>query len=65
LMHNPIMVFAAILFWGWIWGIPGVFLAVPILTNMKIICDDVEWLKPVGQILSSDKTKKPEGSALK
>ena len=55
---NPIMVFGAILFWGWMWGIPGVFLAVPILTSVKIICDDVEWLKPVGQILSSDKTKK-------
>ncbi len=65
LMLNPIMVFAAILFWGWIWGIPGVFLAVPILTSMKIICDDVEWLKPVGQILSSDKTKKTAGPALK
>jgi predicted PurR-regulated permease PerM len=60
---NPIMVFGAILFWGWIWGVLGVFLAVPILTSMKIICDDVEWLKPVGQILGSDKTIK-RGSEL-
>ncbi len=65
LMLNPIMVFGTILFWGWIWGIPGVFLAVPILASMKIICDDVEWLKPVGQILSSDKTKKTEDLPLK
>jgi predicted PurR-regulated permease PerM len=54
---NPIMVFGAILFWGWIWGVPGVFLAVPILSSLKIICDDVEWLRPVGRILSPDVTK--------
>ncbi len=48
---NPIMVFGAILFWGWMWGIVGVFLAVPIVTSLKIICDDVEWLKPIGLVL--------------
>jgi predicted PurR-regulated permease PerM len=57
---NPIMVFGAILFWGWIWGVPGVFLAVPILTSVKIICDDVEWLKPIGQVLGSDRAKSRE-----
>jgi predicted PurR-regulated permease PerM len=40
------------------WGIPGVFLAVPILTSLKIICDDVEWLKPAGQVLGSEKARK-------
>jgi len=54
---NPIMVFGAILFWGWMWGILGVFLAVPILTSVKIICDDVEGLKPVALILSSKQTR--------
>ena len=54
---NPIMVFGAFLFWGWVWGIPGIFLAVPILTSLKIICDDVEWLKPVAVVLGSRKTK--------
>ena len=62
---NPIMVFGAILFWGWMWGIVGVFLAGPILASIKIICDDVEWLKPAGQILSSDKKGKSDESALK
>ena len=55
---NPIMAFVAFLFWGWMWGIPGVFLAVPILTGLKIICDDIEWLKPVGQVLGSGKAGK-------
>ncbi len=52
---NPIMIFVAFLFWGWMWGIPGVFLAVPILTGLKIVFDDVEWLRPVGQVLGADK----------
>ena len=55
---NPIMVFVAFLFWGWMWGIPGVFLAVPILTGLKIICDDIEWLKPAGQLLGAEKVRK-------
>ncbi len=62
---NPIMVFGAILFWGWMWGIVGVFLAVPILASIKIICDDFEWLKPAGQILSSAKKEKSDESTLK
>jgi predicted PurR-regulated permease PerM len=49
------MVFVAILFWGWTWGIIGVFLAVPVLAALKIICDDIEWLKPVGLVLGSTK----------
>ncbi len=55
---NPIMVFVAILFWGWVWGIPGVFLAVPILTALKIICDNITGLKPVALVLGSDKGEK-------
>lgn len=52
---NPIMIFIAFLLLGWMWGIPGVFLAVPILTGLKIICDDVVWLRSVGQVLGADK----------
>lgn len=62
---NPIMVFGAILFWGWMWGILGVFLAVPILTSLKIICNEVEWLKPVGQVLSLDKAKEASPTSTK
>ncbi len=48
---NPIMVFLAILFWGWVWGIPGIFLAVPILTALKIISENVEWLEALRIVL--------------
>ncbi|MBP2298308.1 AI-2E family transporter [Azospirillum picis] len=48
---NPIAVFVSILFWGWLWGIPGALLAVPILAILKILFDAHEPLKPVGAVL--------------
>lgn len=48
---NPIAVFVAILFWGWMWGIPGALLAVPILAVFKILCDTHAPLRPLGAVL--------------
>ncbi|HYH37370.1 MAG TPA: AI-2E family transporter [Azospirillum sp.] len=48
---NPIAVFVSILFWGWMWGIPGALLAVPILAIFKILCDAHEPAKAIGALL--------------
>ncbi|MCG5242174.1 AI-2E family transporter [Azospirillum doebereinerae] len=48
---NPIAVFVSILFWGWLWGIPGALLAVPILAILKILFDAHEPMKPIGALL--------------
>lgn len=48
---NAVVVFIGLIFWAWIWGIPGAFLAVPIMAAVKIICDRVEQLTPVGEFL--------------
>lgn len=48
---NAVVIFIGLIFWAWIWGIPGAFLAVPILAATKIICDRVEQLAPVGEFL--------------
>lgn len=48
---NPIAVFVSILFWGWLWGIPGALLAVPILAILKILFDTHEPMKPIGALL--------------
>ena len=48
---NPVVVFVGIVFWGWIWGIIGTFLAVPILMTFKILCDHIEPLAPIGEFL--------------
>lgn len=48
---NPLVVFIAVLFWGWLWGVWGLLLGVPIIMIIKAICDRVEDLKPVGELL--------------
>lgn len=48
---NPVVVFLSLLFWGWLWGALGVLLAVPILVTLKIVCDHVERLAPLGEFL--------------
>jgi predicted PurR-regulated permease PerM len=48
---NPVAVFAGVLAWGWLWGIWGLFLGVPILVVIKVICDRVDEFKPVGELL--------------
>ena len=48
---NPLMIFAGVIFWGWMWGVGGALLAVPLLAVIKIICDHVEPMKPMGRLL--------------
>lgn len=48
---NAVVIFIGLIFWAWIWGIPGAFLAVPILAAVKIVCDRVEQLAPIGEFL--------------
>jgi len=42
---DPILVFTSVLFWGWLWGVAGALLAVPVLAVLKIIFSNVESLK--------------------
>lgn len=48
---NPVAIFVGLLFWSWIWGIWGTVLAVPLLMMLKAICDHVEDLHPIGELL--------------
>ncbi len=48
---NPVAVVAALLIWGWLWGIVGLLLAVPLLVVIKIACDKIEPLNPIGEFL--------------
>lgn len=48
---NPFAVFAGVLAWGWLWGIWGLFLGVPILMVIKVVCDRVDQFKAVGELL--------------
>ena len=48
---NPVAIFVGLLFWSWVWGVWGTILAVPMLMTVKAICDRVEDLQPVGEML--------------
>ncbi len=50
---NAVALFVGLLFWGWIWGITGAVLAVPLTVMVKIICDHVKPLEPVALFLDS------------
>lgn len=49
---NPVVIIVSVLFWGWMWGVPGALLAVPILVVLKTLCDRVESLQVFGEYLS-------------
>ncbi len=42
------------IYWGWLWGALGVVLAVPITATLKVFCDHVEALHPIGILLAGD-----------
>ncbi|QFZ83752.1 AI-2E family transporter [Variovorax paradoxus] len=48
---NPVAVFVGVIFWGWLWGIWGLLLGIPITMVIKSICDRVEDLQPIGELL--------------
>lgn len=50
---NPVAVFIGVLGWGWLWGVWGLLLGIPILMVIKAICDRVDDLKPVGEMLGT------------
>ena len=50
---SAVVVFVGVLAWGWLWGLPGLLLGVPILMAIKAVCDRVDDLKAVGELLGS------------
>src|SRR5215203_2761542 len=48
---NPVVIFLGLTFWGWLWGITGALLAVPIMVVLKIFCDHTEPMRPIGEFL--------------
>lgn len=50
---NPVVIFVFLIFWTWLWGVPGALLSVPILVSIKVVCDRVPKLSSVSELLTS------------
>jgi predicted PurR-regulated permease PerM len=50
---SPLLVFFSLLFWGWLWGIPGMILSVPLTALIRIFCQNVPPLRPVAVLMGS------------
>jgi predicted PurR-regulated permease PerM len=48
---NPVAIFGGLLFWGWLWGVTGAILAVPLMACVKVMADRVPPLRPLGEML--------------
>jgi len=51
---NPVMVLVSLMFWYWMWGVPGAILSTPMLAIFKIICDRITSLKAFGHFLEGE-----------
>ena len=49
---NPVAVFIGVIFWGWLWGLWGLLLGMPIMMMIKAVCEHIEDLQPFGELLS-------------
>ena len=50
---SPLVIFIGVLAFGWLWGLWGLLLGAPLLMATKVVCDHVDGLKPVGELLGA------------
>ena len=51
---SPLIVLLSLIFWGWLWGIWGMILAVPLTATIKIIFENIETLRPFAVLISGN-----------
>ncbi|MCB1519912.1 MAG: AI-2E family transporter [Hyphomicrobiaceae bacterium] len=52
LLLSPVAIFLAMILWGWMWGVVGALLAVPLLASFKIVCERIKSLRPIAEFLT-------------
>ena len=58
---NPVLVILSLIFWYWMWSVPGAILATPMLAIAKIVCDHITSLKPLGHFMEGETRSEPAG----
>ena len=57
LTMNPVVIFLSLMFWMWLWGVPGALISVPLLMMLKVFCDHLKPLAPLGEFISGSETE--------
>ena len=57
---SPVVILLSLLFWGWLWGIVGALLSVPVTAAIKIVCENIEPLQPISVMMGSGKSYRRE-----
>ena len=57
---SPVVVLLSLVFWGWLWGIAGAILSVPIASAVKIVCEHIEPLHPIAVMMGAGKSYRRE-----
>jgi predicted PurR-regulated permease PerM len=50
---SPLAVLLSLIFWGWLWGVWGAVLAIPVISLIKIVCENIKPLRPIAILISS------------
>lgn len=57
---SPLLILVSLILWGWLWGLWGMILAVPITATLKILFENLEPLRPISVLMSGVVTKEPK-----
>ncbi len=57
---SPLLILFSLIFWGWIWGVIGMFLSVPIMVVIQITCENIPALRPIAVLMESGHVKPHE-----
>ncbi len=55
---SPFIILASLSFWGWMWGFVGMIISVPIMVIIKIVCENIDFLKPIAILIGSNKSNR-------
>jgi predicted PurR-regulated permease PerM len=53
---SPVVILVSLIFFGWMWGMVGALLSVPIAAAIKIVCENIDALKPISILMGSGKS---------
>ncbi len=60
---SPVVILLSLVFFGWMWGVVGALLSVPIAATIKIVCENIDALKPISILMGSGKSFMKETNA--